>query len=249
MPNHVTHRVKVTGPADALAEFRATCIRRIKERDFQGNEVESEPTLDFNTLVPMPECIKATERSSNSSMGLFALGVNGGGFGVDYLTIKWVRDLGITTREQFREYVEREHPKAIEAAQASLKAVEETGFADWYNWSIANWGTKWNAYSYSEVNAPGESGRMEFVFDTAWSTPEPIFAAIAERFPTLSFDVAGFDEGWGFAVAGRIEGGECNLECVDADATMYALVYGEAPETDDDDDDDEDEDSNDDKET
>lgn len=28
--------------------------------------------------------------------------------------------------------------------------IKKYGYADWYDWSIANWGTKWNAYNFDE---------------------------------------------------------------------------------------------------
>lgn len=45
------------------------------------------------------------------------------------------------------------------------------GKNNWYDWSIENWGTKWNAYSFSrDGNTIG--------FQTAWSAPHPILAEL-----------------------------------------------------------------------
>ena len=50
------------------------------------------------------------------------------------------------------------------------------GKNNWYDWSIENWGTKWNAYSFShEGNTIG--------FQTAWSAPHPILAELTGMFP------------------------------------------------------------------
>ena len=49
------------------------------------------------------------------------------------------------------------------------------GKSNWYDWSLFNWGTKWNAYSshlYSDNNT--------IEFDTAWSCPLPVLDKLAE---------------------------------------------------------------------
>lgn len=56
-----------------------------------------------------------------------------------------------------------------------------------YEWCIANWGTKWNAYdigiTYDAV-----------YFQTAWATPLPIWAEISKRFPDLQVIIEYADE-------------------------------------------------------
>lgn len=49
------------------------------------------------------------------------------------------------------------------------------GYDTWYDWSYANWGTKWGAYS---VYFDKENNVIEF--DTAWSCPLPILDKLAE---------------------------------------------------------------------
>lgn len=58
---------------------------------------------------------------------------------------------------------------------------------NWYNWRIANWGTKWNAdVQYDEFHS-WESGEVKIEFNTAWSAPEPIILTLSEQHPTLTF--------------------------------------------------------------
>ena len=50
------------------------------------------------------------------------------------------------------------------------------GATNWYDWSCANWGTKWNAYDvWVEVDT---KNTLEVDFSTAWSAPVPIFLEI-----------------------------------------------------------------------
>lgn len=67
------------------------------------------------------------------------------------------------------------------------------GHADWYDWRIANWGTKWNA-SNTHVDWDGHA----ISFDTAWSAPEPIIYALSEAFPDVEFEWMYADEDCGY---------------------------------------------------
>ena len=55
----------------------------------------------------------------------------------------------------------------------------------WYDWRLANWGTKWDAYEVDIDDSELEYG-FEVTFDTAWSPPEAICYAIKEQFDDLS---------------------------------------------------------------
>lgn len=56
-----------------------------------------------------------------------------------------------------------------------------------YEWCIEHWGTKWNAYkvAYNDDCV---------YFDTAWSTPRPIWVELSKRFPNLNLMVEFADE-------------------------------------------------------
>jgi hypothetical protein len=120
---------------------------------------------------------------------------------------------------------------------AAIRAKEETGHASWYSWSVANWGTKWNSYSFRLIAE--DDDHLDFSIDTAWSPPEPIFAALARRPECAELDIAVrcFDEGWMFACRGVISGGHFLLADVEPDPSIYEEVYGVpcTPEEDDED--------------
>ena len=83
-----------------------------------------------------------------------------------------------------------------------------------YEWCIANWGTKWNAYSQS-VDAPEDwEGERElcYHFETAWAPPEPIIRAMAERFDKLSFTLRYFERGAAYNGILQIEKGEVTAQ-------------------------------------
>jgi hypothetical protein len=98
-------------------------------------------------------------------------------------------------------------PENIEKGGCNGK--HEEGEVCWYNWNLENWGTKWGAYSHDhygqrllrEYSRTGEGqvyGRVDLTFDTAWSQPTPIFAAIEQRWDVavhcVSQDEGGFPD-------------------------------------------------------
>lgn len=65
--------------------------------------------------------------------------------------------------------------------------IKRYGERDWYDWSIKNWGTKWNAGDtvvYSDV----------IEFQTAWSTPIPVFVELSKRLKNVEINVDYADE-------------------------------------------------------
>jgi hypothetical protein len=233
MPNHVTHRIVVTGPAADLTAFRDRCF--VEQKDPQDGTPSVQ--FDFNRIIPMPDAIRDSESSSTVDFGLFVL--SGGEhcrFGSP-LTYPWAIEKGLHTIEQFRAWLEKTYPDAIPKAQQAVDNLAKYGHANWYDWAIAHWGTKWNAYSFDVASCEPE--RLEFMFATAWSSPSPIWRKLCELYPQLTFHVQAFDEGWGFAVDCSLHGDADQLECVDASDELHESVYGYPPYKDDDDDEDE----------
>ena len=63
-------------------------------------------------------------------------------------------------------------------AKGSLcdKQRKKFGNNNWYDWSIYNWGTKWNSVR-SEISEETEN-YIVYHFDTAWDAPRPIIQEI-----------------------------------------------------------------------
>ena len=54
----------------------------------------------------------------------------------------------------------------------------------WYDWRLANWDTKWDAYDV--VVTDDDPDQFEVTFDTAWSPPEAVCSALREQYPDLA---------------------------------------------------------------
>ena len=225
MPNHVTTQCVITGPDKELERLRTTVIG-VPEGDDQE-------TLDFNLIIPMPETLKSTIAGSDANLGIEVLTgkpkpcIFAGISSHSYLDSQRIQELGIANIDELRAWAEKERPDAIEAGKAAIAAHRETGFYDWYDWSIANWGTKWNSYRFSIDNADVVADRLSILFDTAWGFPGQIFEKLARTFPTLRFECTCFDEGWFFAGRGAFNG-EPVFEIVEPTDELYEAVYGEA---------------------
>jgi len=74
------------------------------------------------------------------------------------------------------------------------------GYANWYDWRVANWGTKWDTSDSYLDYADEESA--SWYFSTAWSPPEGIYNELSRRFPDLS--ISWFFDEPGMQIAGYL---------------------------------------------
>lgn len=70
------------------------------------------------------------------------------------------------------------------------------GTASWYDWSVTNWGTKWDAEISSAEPLPDGSYRV--CFDTAWSPPVEWAQKVSRQYPDRPLTVAFAEQGVGF---------------------------------------------------
>lgn len=114
-----------------------------------------------------------------------------------------------TIVEMPKELKETKFPIPDDFDEEKLNELaQKYGAANWYEWAIGNWGTKWNAY-----NCDVDADVGQFIFSTAWSTPDPIFEKIAKMYPNIVLDIDVVEEGGFFSGNIRIENGsvEYNL--------------------------------------
>ena len=217
MPNHVTNKITVTGPKedrDRLKDFL-----RFKHPG------EEETPLSFNSFIPMPQELMETTSGSGVVESIYlvdremfekAYEISQRKIWDEKMPIaayeskmlsnlaqkaKWVQQ----DVEPFRSREEAlawftEHDQTVFAfGERHAKALRNTGYLDWYEWSIANWGTKWDAYS---IRVEETDDKLIYQFDTAWSPPTPFIEKMVETFQMLDFEHWYFDEGhnfWGIA--------------------------------------------------
>jgi hypothetical protein len=78
--------------------------------------------------------------------------------------------------------------------------IKEYGVSNWYDWSVLNWGTKWDCYDVREWNiaVADEEMTATIYYETAWSPATQLWLTVSQQYPTLTFFHEFADEGGGF---------------------------------------------------
>lgn len=71
--------------------------------------------------------------------------------------------------------------------------IDAYGTDNWYNWSIKNWGVKWDACE-SEFNPDDD---ITVTFETPWGPPVEFLQKLSLEFPDLDFELQFADEFFG----------------------------------------------------
>lgn len=204
MPNHVQNIVRLQGDEKRIREV----LEAVK------NDQYGIGSVDFEKIIPMPpslhiECGSKTDRGLNA-----------------------YRDFLKSELESEKEYLDQNPnitPEEWEFGKQAYKNIREYGAPTWYEWCIAHWGTKWNAYSMNENTAEGQ--RNELRFQTAYDAPHPILEKLAQTYPQITFEHEWADEDIGVNCGRRLyQDGEQMEEYApegNVESTEFALsVWG-----------------------
>jgi hypothetical protein len=165
MPNHITNRLTIIGTEEQVKQV-LEAIKGEREDQF----------IDFNKISPIPKELENTQSPSK-----------------------------IISQKEYDEQEKRiaegnltDNEKNFGLSRGLTPELaneyrKKFGYADWYNWQIENWGTKWNAYEQVQVENVIE-------FQTAWSTPFSLLVNLSLMFPEVTFEVRYADEDFGYNV-------------------------------------------------
>lgn len=227
MPNHVENHIEYSGDARQIK----TMLESIKTDEYGIG------TVDFNKIIPMPESLNI-EAGSKTNRGLKAYKEF-----IDMYTFgrsaeeaeKALENIPVDSENAFLSQRTDIIKEEWELGKIAWQNIRQYGSPTWYEWSVANWGTKWNAYGYDEYT--DYSGCKELTFETAWSAPHPILKKLSELFSNISFKHQWADEDIGMNCGERSYlGGEITDWFIPEgiQATEFALeIWGyEPPELD-----------------
>ena len=110
------------------------------------SERDNEQFLDFNKIKPIPEAL-------NKVTAPVTLCRN-------------KKEMEESTRNGSYRKISKHYSK---------KLIETHGHNNWYDWSVENWGTKWNSYD----NHITEGNKVESI-QTAWASPHPVISQLAQ---------------------------------------------------------------------
>ena len=182
MPNHVINKLTITGDEDTIRDL----LESIKV------DGEGLGSVDFGKIIPMPDSMNI-ESGSNTDKGLKAY--------TDFMfiyTLAGTRDdvdldrIPKKSEEAFLNARPDVTPTQWELGKTAYKNQSKYGAPTWYEWSVNNWGTKWNAYECTP-SEPNEAS-AELCFQTAWSAPHPILERLSEQYPALALSHVWADE-------------------------------------------------------
>jgi hypothetical protein len=183
MPNYIKNKLEFIGEhAEQIKAFLLTKHEKNSEAEIEA--------IDFNNIMPMPEELNI-ESGSLGSTALNAL------FEMDD-TDRSSPLLAIFTRESKEDYLrlmELKPTERIEAIKLGIqyyKNIKDHGYATWYQWCSAKWGTKWNAMEPRYLNS------NTIAFSTAWSGVIDLILILSKKFTNTLFNYSYADEDSGY---------------------------------------------------
>ncbi len=192
MPNHVANHIKFIGEPERIKEV----LEAIK------NDEIGIGSIDFNKIIPMPQELDI-QSGSETTKGLKAyrdfvdvLTFDGANKDIDLLNIPEEKEnIFLKQRTDISEEVWK-------LGRQAYRNILQYGHPTWYEWSINNWGTKWNAYDCVEYDQ--EPKEIEEIFlNTAWSAPHPILDKLASMYPDIEIEHEWSDEDFGYNLGRR----------------------------------------------
>lgn len=198
MPNWVKNKIMV-GNSRIIEEFKT----KYGTKDENG-----EINLDFEKVIPMPKelNIEYGSRSSDGlSLYLTKMNPNCNYFGSaedkaskdEFEIAKKQCELHSVTYEEMlseedvhrltEKYKDKDLDYVLDLGKKCLENAGKYGAMNWYEWSVKNWGTKWNSCSTT-------FDEKSISFDTAWDPALPIVQKMSEQNPDVPMAILYADE-------------------------------------------------------
>lgn len=169
MPNHITNWVEIKHDSKVVMdEFKkATFVEGFQNTEPGG--AYKETSFDFNGIVDMPKelletssptDVVDTQEEADKANESFANAWSGD-----------QKVKAITKKEALR--------RTKKYGGTDMTFGDKTyGILNWYDFAYKHWGTKWGAYNVELLYT--DENTLVLKFDTAWSSPTPIFDKLVE---------------------------------------------------------------------
>ena len=182
MPNHIQNILEITATSKNELQNFLSFIK--------GKEDDYERHIDFNNIVPMPNEIRATESSNTTDLGIYYYLYKTEQLDLLPLIFRYVPSYT-------PDFVSKKTTEELETLYAQgeryVNNYKQFGAKDWYDWSNANWGTKWNAYR-TDICLSLDETNATIRFQTAWNGVPNLIGILTEKFPNLIFQYDYADE-------------------------------------------------------
>lgn len=202
MPNYVKNKIIVG---------RKDYIKRLTDKYCELNSDTNELEFDFNKVIQMPKDLQIEFSSkSDEALCLYLTRINPNvlyyGTNEDKisdtryqelikkLTEKLLMNHDFTLKEaSIAKLLNKYHEdELLELGNKQVSNLKEYGAINWYEWSINNWGTKWNASNFEVLD-----DYTAICFETAWNPAIPVVLEISRQNPNIKFAYLYSDEAIG----------------------------------------------------
>lgn len=215
MPNHITNQLIVTANSNEEIQKFLDVIKGNNTMDGK------QQAIDFNNIIPMPSGLRNTEASSYVDDSIYYYLVKSS---QEHLIERILRYPLAYNMDRFAGYTDKKLADMMKIGKQYVDKFNKYGAINWYDWSIKNWGTKWNAYD-SSVSMISDTSAVVW-FDTAWSGVPTIIQKLSEMFPSLSFEYQFADEDMGYNCgSGYSEDGEFYFEMLEPNSEEAIQTY------------------------
>lgn len=178
--------------------------------------------LDFNKLIPMPEALNI-EAGSSGEKGLIYLYLTSKDLNKKEKIEKAYKSLNPFNKEIYKDAFfqkidlnikkyqnDEKFQESINLGKKYLDNYIKYGYCHWYNWTIDNWGTKWNVddeVSVIEI----DNNQYQIEFNTAWSCPTGILNEFSKMCNDGELDWMYYDEDYDGHIFVTKENGELSF--------------------------------------
>lgn len=131
--------------------------------------------ISFQRVLPKPACLNVPSLSATSEVAEWEISVEDG-----------------KPRAKPSDEAIKYARNKVALVERLKQNIRDCGFPTWLEWCSHFWGTKWDAYRQEEISA------SKIKFETAWTTPRPIFEKLTELFPEVIFVIQFADEDIGY---------------------------------------------------
>lgn len=174
MPNWCSNRLTIEARSEKDAEILISAFK-LDDKDFS-----------FDAIIPRPKELNIVEGSVTSMAKDYLSEASQASTPeqLKKLKEKWRVKAESVNCDEFTGFDDdakfgRGYEAFIKYANVVADNISRFGHPTWYNWSVENWGTKWDA---SSVKLTQKGKVLIFEFKTAWAPPVPVFEYIAEHF-------------------------------------------------------------------
>jgi len=196
MPNHVSNFLTVTGPEDDRSRFKY-------RTDSASNHMRA-----YDIMRVTADVERLRRDPHTNSYGYLRTQLDE----AEEMLKKLKAGMVIENANALRFEGTMPMPEELEGTTAPAQENEEAaermrkfGAADWYDWKVKYWGTKWGAY---DVDRQSNENDIFYRFSTAWSAPEAWLLYTSKQFPKLTFELTSADPAMDWYIQFKIRNGE-----------------------------------------